>query len=195
MDLTEKAIIVSAPSGAGKTTIVKHLLKAFPNLAFSVSACSRPKREGEVNGVDYYFVSVDEFTEMIKNEGLLEWEQVYPGSYYGTPKSEITKIWSEGKAVIFDVDVKGGMNLKKYFGEKALSVFIKPPSLKVLKERLENRKTEGLESLHTRLSKATFELGFAEQFDKVIVNDNLETAVAEAKTAVSNFLHADETKK
>jgi guanylate kinase len=195
MKVTEKAIIVSAPSGAGKTTIVKRLLAAIPELAFSVSACSRPKREGEVNGVDYYFISVDEFMEMIAKDGLLEYEEVYPGSYYGTPKKEITRIWNEGKAVIFDVDVMGGINLKKYFGDKALSVFIKPPSLGVLKERLENRKTEGLESLKTRLSKATTELGFAGQFDKIIINDQLEPAVAETIAVVSNFLRTDESKK
>lgn len=188
MKLSEKAIIVSAPSGAGKTTIVKRLLAAFPQLEFSVSACSRPKREGETDGVDYYFISADEFRKMISDDGLLEWQEVYPGSFYGTPKKEIERIWNDGKVVIFDVDVLGGVNLKRIFGNRALSVFIRPPSMEVLEERLRNRQTEGLQSLTTRLSKAAFELDFAGRFDRVIVNDKLEAAVDEAIAVVGAFI-------
>lgn len=187
----EKAIIFSAPSGAGKTTIVRHLLEKMPELAFSVSATNREKRSFETNGVDYYFLSVEEFLSHRENGDFLESEEVYEGLYYGTLKSEIERIWKEGKAVIFDVDVKGGLNLKKYFGDKALAIFVKPPSLEVLKERLTARSTETAESLTKRLDKAAFELSFEKQFDVTLVNKHLNTTFAEAETLANNFLAAN----
>jgi len=188
----EKAIIISAPSGAGKTTIVKHLLGVIPELEFSVSACSRAKREGETDGKDYYFISVDEFREKIENKEFVEWEEVYPGNYYGTLKSELQRIWKKGCFPIFDVDVIGGLNLKKYFGEKALAVCIKPPSVKTLRERLKKRGTETDESFSKRLGKAEFELSFMEQFDLVIINDKLDIAFAEAVRIVTDFINENE---
>jgi guanylate kinase len=186
--MKEKAIIVSAPSGAGKTTIVRHLLAVIPFLEFSVSACSRPKREGETNGRDYYFVSVEEFRKKIENNEFVEWEEVYPGSYYGTLKSELLRIWEKGCFPVFDVDVIGGLNLKKYFGEKGLAVCIKPPSISALKERLQKRGTETEESFRKRVGKAENELTFAEKFDIIIVNDQLEHACAEAVRIVNEFI-------
>ena len=183
-----KLIVFSAPSGAGKTTIVKQLLNAGIPLKFSISACSRAKREGEEDGKDYYFLSTDEFRKRISNQDFLEWEEVYPGSFYGTLKSEINRIWDEGKHVIFDVDVIGGLNIKKAYPEKTLTVFVQPPSIDTLKERLTNRSTETEENLKKRLSKATFELSFAPQFDVIIENDNLEKAIAEAKEKVLHFI-------
>lgn len=168
-----KAIIVSAPSGAGKTTLVKHLLRTLPVLEFSVSACSRAKREGETDGKDYYFITVEEFQNKIQNDEFVEWQEVYSGSYYGTMKSELIRIWSKGGTPIFDVDVVGGLNLKKYFGDQALAIFIQPPTLEVLQDRLRNRGTEDDESLMKRILKAEYELGFASWFDEIIVNDNL----------------------
>jgi guanylate kinase len=187
--MTGKAIIVSAPSGAGKTTLVKSLLNAFPQLAFSVSACSRPKRESETQGKDYYFISADEFNQKIRNNEFAEWEEVYPGSFYGTLKSEIERIWASGKAVIFDVDVVGGVNLKKYFGESALGIFIEPPSVEELGNRLRTRNTESPETLQKRIDKAHYELTFAEKFDRIIRNDELEKACREVSEAVEKFLN------
>ena len=186
--MNEKLIIISAPSGAGKTTIVKQLLNSGLNLEFSVSACSRPKRENEVNGKDYYFLSVGEFKTKIKNDEFLEWEEVYKDQFYGTLKSEITRIWSKGNFVIFDVDVVGGLNIKKYYKEKALAIFIKPPSQEVLKKRLKGRATESDESLKKRIEKANYELSFAGKYDKIIINDELETAVRETKDGIFEFL-------
>ena len=186
--MTEKAIIVSAPSGAGKTTIVRHLLEVIPSLEFSVSACSREKRDGETDGRDYHFISADEFRKKIENDEFVEWEEVYPGSYYGTLKSELQRIWEKGCFPIFDVDVVGGLNLKKYFGDKALAICIKPPSLSALKERLQKRGTETEESFRKRLGKAEKELTFAEHFDIIIMNDKLENACKEAIVVVNNFL-------
>ncbi len=183
-----KLLILSAPSGAGKTTIVRHLLKKFPNLEFSISACSRPKRNNEVHGKDYYFLSVDEFRSRIDNDQFIEWEEVYSGSYYGTLKSEIERIWAKNNVVVFDVDVKGGINLKKIFGDKALSVFVMPPSIDALKQRLERRNTETEESLNKRVGKAAEEMTYANQFDRILVNEVLETAFAEAETIVKNFI-------
>jgi guanylate kinase len=188
--MTGKAIIVSAPSGAGKTTIVKYLLKSFPELAFSVSACSRQRRPGETDGRDYFFISGEEFRKKIANEEFIEWEQVYPGSYYGTLKSDVERIWKEGKNVIFDVDVAGGLNLKKYFREKGLAIFIQPPSHSHLEQRLKNRNTETPESIEIRLNKAKHELEFAGKFDRVIVNDELTDAVTAACNSVRDFLSA-----
>ena len=181
-------IIISAPSGAGKTTIVKQLLQAFPNLEFSVSACSRPMRAGEVDGRDYYFLSAGQFREKIDNGEFIEWEEVYEDHYYGTLKSELDRIWEKGNHVIFDVDVKGGMSIKKLFPENSLSVFIKAPSLEILEDRLRKRSTDNEESLKKRIGKAVFESGFEDQFDLIIVNDILEKAVSEAVSSVGRFL-------
>jgi guanylate kinase len=183
-----KAIVVSAPSGAGKTTLVRHLLVAMPVLEFSVSAASRQKRDGETDGKDYYFITADDFRSRISKDEFVEWEEVYPGSYYGTLKSELERIWQKHGIPIFDVDVIGGLNLKKYFGDAALAIFIQPPSIEILGQRLYHRGTESEESLKNRLSKAEYELGFAPQFDTIIVNDNLETKCAEIVTIVSDFL-------
>lgn len=188
-----KAIIFSAPSGAGKTTIVHHLLKSDLNLAFSVSACSRPMRPNEVHGEDYYFLSVEEFkVKIIRNE-FLEWEEVYKDNFYGTLKSEIERIWESGKHVIFDVDVVGGINLKKYFGKNALSVFVKAPSIAHLEARLKLRETETPESIARRIGKAEKEMTYATQFDYVLLNDDLDKACLEAENLVSNFLNTVKT--
>ena len=186
--LKQKMIVVSAPSGAGKTTIVKHLLKTFPQLGFSVSATSRLIRTGEINGREYYFISSDEFRLMIAREKLLEWQEVYPGSYYGTPVSEVERISSNGQFPIFDVDVVGGLNIKKMFGDKALAIFIRPPSYETLESRLRSRASDNEESLQKRLSKVKWELSFEKDFDYVIVNDKLEDAYKQAETLVKDFL-------
>lgn len=187
-----KLIVVSAPSGAGKTTIVKYLLEQIPELNFSISACSRPCRNNEQDGKDYYFITPEEFRRRIDADQFVEWEEVYPGNYYGTLKSEIDRIWSEGKHVIFDVDVVGGKNLKSRFGEKALALFIMPPSVNHLEERLRNRETETPETLARRLDKAERELTAAPEFDMIIVNDNLEEAKQEALKQVRMFLSQSE---
>ena len=186
--MNKKLIIFSAPSGAGKTTIVKELLNSGLNLEFSISACSRPKRSNEIDGKDYYFLSVDEFKNKIANNEFLEWEEVYKDNYYGTLKSEVERIWAKGNYVIFDVDVIGGLNIKKYYKEKALSVFIMPPSLKLLEERLKKRSTESEENQKKRLDKAKLELSYEKKFDEIIVNDNLKTAINEAKNIIKDFL-------
>ncbi len=184
-----KAIIFSAPSGSGKTTIVKHLLNVNPKLGFSISACTRDRRgRNEVNGKDYFFLTPQEFKEKIDNHEFIEWEEVYAGNFYGTMKSEIERIWSEGGHVIFDVDVKGGLNLKKYFGEKALAVFVKVPSLEVLKSRLTDRNTESEDSLSRRVFKAQFEMGFEDQFDVTLVNEDLDQSLIKAEQLVNDFI-------
>jgi len=183
-----KAIIVCAPSGAGKTSIVKHLLETMPRLSFSVSACSRQKRENEIDGKDYYFLTADEFREKIREGAFVEWEEVYQGSYYGTLKSELERIWAENRIPIFDVDVKGGISLKTYFGSNALAIYIKPPSIAALELRLKNRGTETEETLRKRLERAEFELGFANNFDHAIINESLETACADSVDSISQFL-------
>ncbi len=185
---TGKLVIFSAPSGAGKTSIVNGVLQRTPKLAFSVSACSRPMRPGEVNGKDYYFLSPKTFREKIDEGAFLEWEEVYPGSYYGTLRSEVERLWQAGKHVVFDVDVAGGLNIKSQFPEQALAVFVKPPSLEVLRQRLVNRNTETEESLRKRLGKAKLELSYANRFDHIVVNDNLETAIREASEKVLQFI-------
>ena len=183
-----KAIIFSAPSGSGKTTIVKHLLATNPDLGFSISASTRDKRgRTEQHGKDYYFLSPEEFKKHIDDDDFIEWEEVYAGNFYGTLKSEIERIWSEGKDVIFDVDVKGGLNLKKYFDDKALAIFVKVPSIEVLKERLNDRGTESSESLSRRLFKANFEMSFQDQFDIVLVNETLDKSLAEAQQLYNDF--------
>ncbi|MBS4012175.1 MAG: guanylate kinase [Bacteroidetes bacterium] len=185
-----KLIIFSAPSGAGKTSIVKELLKKIPELEFSVSACSRPMRPTEINGKDYYFISAEEFRQKIKEEQFVEWEEVYPGSYYGTLKSELERIWDKGHHVVFDVDVIGGLNIKEQYPQEALSIFIKPPSIEELKRRLENRQTETLETLQKRIDKAEYELGFADKFDVRIINNVLEEAINEANSKVKAFIRS-----
>lgn len=183
-----KAIIFSAPSGSGKTTIVKHLLEKNPDLGFSISASTRDKRgRTEQNGKDYYFLSPGDFKTKIDNNEFVEWEEVYEGNFYGTLKSEVDRVWKQGKNVIFDVDVKGGLNLKKYFGDKALAIFVKVPSIEVLKERLHDRGTETPESLSRRMFKAKFEMGFSDKFDVVLVNENLHTSLEEAQRLYDGF--------
>lgn len=183
-----KAIIFSAPSGSGKTTLVKHLLQNNPDLGFSISASTRDKRgRSEQHGKDYYFLTPEEFKKKIDNDEFIEWEEVYEGNYYGTLKSEITRIWSEGKNVIFDVDVKGGLNLKKYFGDKALAVFVKVPSLEILEERLKARGTESHGSLSQRLFKAKFEMTFQDKFDVVLINEDLNKSLAQAQQLYDEF--------
>lgn len=185
-----KCIIFSAPSGAGKTTIVKHLLDVRDDLSFSVSATSRERRSKEAEGVDYYFLSVAEFKKQIAEDAFIEWEEVYTDQFYGTLRSEIERIWSDGKHVIFDVDVMGGVNLKKAFGKSALSIFVKPPSIAVLEERLRKRETETEESIARRIGKAEQELATAEQFDESLLNDNLDEAKRNAEVLVERFLGA-----
>src|SRR5688572_16900365 len=183
-----KAIIFSAPSGSGKTTIVRHLLTNNPSLGFSISASTRDKRgRTEAHGQDYYFLSPEEFKKRIDADEFIEWEEVYEGNFYGTLKSEIERIWKEGKDVIFDVDVKGGLALKKYFGDKALAIFVKVPSLEILKTRLNDRGTESPESLSRRVFKAQFEMSFQDKFDVVLVNENLDTSLKEAQRLYDNF--------
>lgn len=183
-----KAIIFCAPSGSGKTTIVKHLLKNNSDLGFSISASTRDKRgRTEQDGKDYHFLTPDEFKEKIVHNEFIEWEEVYEGNYYGTLKSEIQRIWDEGKNVIFDVDVKGGLNLKKYFGEKALAIFVKVPTMEILKQRLHGRGTESEESLSRRLFKAKFEMTFQDEFDIVLVNEHLDQSLAEAQRLYNEF--------
>lgn len=183
-----KALIFSAPSGSGKTTIVRHLLANNPDLGFSISASTRDKRgRTESHGKDYYFLTPEEFKKKIDEDAFIEWEEVYEGNFYGTLKSEIERIWSEGKNVIFDVDVQGGLNLKKYFGDRALGVFVKVPSIEMLTERLRDRGTESDESLSRRLFKANFEMSFANKFDVVLVNEELQRSLKEAQSLYDGF--------
>ncbi len=188
MDLNGKLIIFSAPSGSGKTTIVQEILKKIPGLEFSVSACSRKPRPKEENGRDYYFLTQEEFRKGIENEEFIEWEEVYPGQLYGTLKSELQRIWNKGNHVVFDVDVLGGLNIKKQFPASSLAVFIKAPSIEVLRHRLANRGTESPEQIEKRISKASYEMSFAGMFDLVIVNDVLETAIEETFHKIETFL-------
>ena len=184
-----KAIIFSAPSGSGKTSLVKELMKQVPDLGFSISACTRDKRgRHEVHGRDYYFLSIDEFKKKIDADAFVEWEEVYAGNFYGTLKEEVHRIWKEGKAVIFDVDVKGGLALKKYFGDQALAIFVKVPSLDVLVSRLNDRGTETEESLSRRIYKAKFEMTFEAQFDVTVFNDDFTRSSADAVALVTEFL-------
>ncbi len=182
-----RLIIFSAPSGAGKTSIVRGVMDRVPDLGFSVSACSRPKREGEKDGIDYYFLSPRDFRDKIDKGLFLEWEEVYPGSYYGTLLSEVERIWSEGRHVVFDVDVAGGLNIKRKYPDRTLAMFIMPPSLDILRQRLAERKTESPESMEKRIGKADYEMSFSGQFDKIIVNDRLEDAIEKAAREVLQF--------
>ncbi len=183
-----KLIIVTAPSGAGKTTIVHHLLETFDKLAFSVSATNRARRAHETDKVDYYFLPTDVFQRRVTEGAFLEFEEVYDGQFYGTLRSECERLWALGKCIVFDVDVKGALNIKQAYPDESLAVFIQPPSKNVLLERLKNRKTETPESLKKRISRATEELTFSDKFDAIVVNDNLQTAFLEADKLVKRFL-------
>lgn len=193
--MENKVMVFSAPSGAGKTTIVTHLLKAFNKLEFSVSATSRAPRGQEVDGKDYYFLSVKEFKKRIKNGEFVEYEEVYPGSFYGTLKSEVERIWAKGNVIMFDVDVKGGVSIKKIFGEKAFTVFIMPPSLEVMEKRLRARGTDSEEAIKTRVAKAAEEMTYASKFDAVLVNDVLEESFEKAERLVKLFTRLKPKKK
>jgi guanylate kinase len=188
MPQTNKLIIITAPSGAGKTSITHYLLKKYPQLSFSVSAATRQPRSDEKNGVDYYFIKTDEFQEKINDNAFVEWEMVYEGKYYGTLKSELERIWNENKTPVLDIDVKGAIHVQQQFQDNSLAIFIDPPSLDVLKKRLESRKTETLESMQTRLNKATYEISFKHQFNKIIVNDDLQKACEETENVIKEFL-------
>lgn len=184
-----KMVIFSAPSGSGKTTIVRHLLKVFSDrLGFSVSATSRPKRGIEENGKDYHYLSIEDFKKKVDAGDFLEWEEVYAGICYGTLKSEVESIWAKGKAVIFDIDVEGGLNLKNQFGDRALAVFVMPPSIKILEERLNTRSTDSPESIARRVAKAEAEIKTSELFDTSILNENLDEALVKAEKVVGDFL-------
>ena len=184
----QKVIIFSAPSGSGKTTLVKHCLDHFPQLEFSISCTTRQARGEEKNGLDYHFITPEEFQQKIEVEAFVEFEEVYTDKYYGTLKAEVDRIWASGKVVIFDVDVQGGISLKNYFGDKALSIFIMPPSVAALELRLIARGTDDLETIHTRVAKATEEISFKNEFDQIVVNDILEQAKKEIDHLLNHFL-------
>lgn len=186
--MSNKVIIFSAPSGSGKSTIVSHILKLHPEMEFSVSATSRAPRGQERNGIEYHFFTADEFRKMIVEDKFVEYEEVYAGSFYGTLKSEVQRIWDKGHVIIFDVDVKGGVNLKKYFGDKALSIFIQAPSVEELRKRLIARGTDSAEAIAKRVAKASEEMTYADKFDYILVNDDLQKAYAEAEKVVDDFL-------
>lgn len=185
---TGKAILFSAPSGCGKTTIIKRLMQHFDCFDFSISATSRRPRAGETHGEDYYFMTNEEFAQHVAADDFLEWEEVYEGTRYGTLKSEPERIWNNGKVIVFDVDVNGGKNLKRYFGDAALSIFVMPPSVEVLEQRLRSRGTDSEESIARRLERSARELQESGNFDVTIVNDDLDTAVAEARRVIEQFL-------
>lgn len=185
----KKLIIITAPSGAGKTSITRYLLNKYPNLAFSVSAATRKPRSDEKNGVDYYFMSPEEFQYKIQHKEFIEWEMVYEGKYYGTLLSELDRIWKNNQTPVLDIDVQGAIHVQRQFNNNCLSIFIDPPSVDELKKRLESRGSETLESVVTRLNKATYELSFKTQFDRIIVNDKLERACAEAEEVINAFLN------
>ncbi len=184
-----KLIIISAPSGCGKSTIIGEIIKNSDlNLEFSISATTREPRRGELDGVNYYFLSKEAFESAIKNDELVEYEEVYPGRYYGTLKSEIERICNDGKNVILDVDVKGGINVKKQYGDKALSIFILPPDIEILRHRLLSRGTETVEAIAERIGKAKYEISFADQFDKQVINDQLRVAIEDTEKIISEFV-------
>ncbi len=185
-----KAIILSAPSGSGKTTLVRHLVASIPQLAFSTSATTRKPREGEEHGKDYYFLTIPQFKAHLQKKEFVEYEEVYKGIYYGTLKQEIRKVWSQGKNIVFDVDVKGGLEIKKFFKDKALGIFIQAPNINVIKNRLISRGTETPESLEKRLAKIEEELTFASEFDRILVNSDLEEAKEEIVRVVTSFIRS-----
>jgi guanylate kinase len=187
---SHKILIITAPSGAGKTSITRHLMQKFPQLAFSVSAATRQPRGTEKNGLDYHFMSVEDFQHKIQNNEFVEWEMVYEGKYYGTLKSELQMIWSLNKIPVLDIDVKGAIHVQQQYPDTTMSLFIEPPSVEELKKRLQSRGTETAESLAARVNKASYELSFKEHFDKVIVNDNLVAACALAESIVSDFIRS-----
>jgi guanylate kinase len=182
-------IIITAPSGAGKTSITRYLLQHFPQLAFSVSAATRAQRPDEINGVDYYFLTLEEFQHKIQNHEFVEWEMVYEGRYYGTLKSELQRLRAKNKIPILDIDVKGAIHVQEQYPDQSLSIFVQPPSIAELKRRLEYRATESAEALQDRLNKAAYEISFRHHFNKIIINDNLPTACEEARHVISEFLH------
>ena len=183
-----KLIIFSAPSGSGKTTIVRSFLEKDYNLEFSISACSREKRHNETDGKDYYFLTVDEFKRKIENNEFIEWEEVYKNQFYGTLRSELDRIWENNKNVIFDIDVVGGLNIKKQYPEKSLAIFVKPPSIEELEKRLKSRSTDNNEQIEKRICKAEQELSYSNQFDVVVINDNLEDAILNVEKHIEKFL-------
>jgi len=183
-----KLIVITAPSGAGKTTIVRHLMKTFDFLGFSISATTREKRKHEVDGKDYHFMSVEDFKKMRRRRKFLEWEEVYENQFYGTLRSEVERIWEEGKHIIFDVDVKGAKDIKKAYPDETLAIFVKPPSVEELFARLRNRKTEDEASLKKRFARSKRELKYEKKFDEVLVNDDLEIALKEAEEMVTDFI-------
>lgn len=185
-----RIVIFSAPSGAGKTTILHAVLQRMPSLRFSVSATTRQPRQGEIDGRDYYFLSPDQFFEAVKHNDFVEWQEVYPGRYYGTLKREVERLTGQGNIVVFEVDVMGGINLKKHYGDDALALFINPPSVQALHQRLKARATENADEIERRITKAEYEMGFAMHYDKVVLNDNLEHAVQQVMRHIEEFLKA-----
>ncbi|UOE38964.1 guanylate kinase [Chryseobacterium oryzae] len=183
-----KVIIFSAPSGSGKTTLVKYALETFPELEFSISCTTRQPRGNEIHTIDYHFISPEEFRQKISEDAFVEYEEVYTDKYYGTLKSEVEKIWNNQKVVIFDVDVKGGISLKKYFKDQALSIFIEPPSIEELERRLINRNTDDAETIKTRVEKAEEEMSYAKDFDVIVINENLDRAKGEIKNLIESFI-------
>jgi guanylate kinase len=188
---SEKILIITAPSGAGKTSITTHLLYRFPELSFSVSAATRSRRENETDGVDYYFLSLEEFQHKIKNNEFIEWEMVYEGKYYGTLHSELQRIWQNKKVPVLDIDVKGAIHVQQQFPEKTFSIFVEPPSIEELKRRLQGRGTETKESLEARINKAAYEISFKHSFSHTLINHNLDSARKEAERIVNVFLHGN----
>ena len=189
MNKQGKLLIFSAPSGSGKTTLVKYIMKELDNLSFSISATSRPPRGKEEDGKDYYFMSANDFRKRINSNDFVEWEEVYDGRYYGTLKAEVERIRNKGQNVVFDVDVIGGLNIKKLYGDAALAIFVKPPSIDILKQRLKKRDTDSDEEIRVRIEKAEYELSYANDFDIVIINDDLEKAKGKALWEVSQFIN------
>lgn len=187
MNPAKKLIIITAPSGAGKTSITKFLLQRFPQLSFSISAATRERRHHETDGVDYYFMSPDEFQEKIRDNAFIEWEMVYEGKYYGTLRKELDRIWNKEEVPVLDIDVKGAIHVQQQFPGSSLSIFIEPPSVEELKRRLESRGTETPETLQARVNKAAYEISFKQHFDRIIVNDDLNRACEEAETIIKAF--------